>query len=367
MSEKSETIGFVKATGPILRKVIENIENPFVWMPLGLFILCVLAYPITKFQPFLYISIAFVVLAFFADWLGRIRNRSVPKLPALEKSSYRDKIFGFLAKVQKKAITMLQKGKLDAARSLTNKNLMAIVDALKAFPDDAGFHSLMGYTLKDMFQSANKLLLSDQCPTYLLSARKAFEKALTLDSDNASAHNGMGNVLFFEGDFDMAIKEYDAALKLSKGNYPAAHHDRRLAVKAKEDKKSLFSQSNVHSKLKPFTAAERPRSVKEPDVSSDNAFLKRVAKAEVNPGDELRATTTNSTYHIRAAGFDSFVVSGGWFAKQQQTRKNVGIWGCSWGDGPVDVNIIAALGMCIQYANGLITIEIKRIRIKRYV
>ena len=58
MGKNGENNSFLKAVEPILRKFIENIENPFVWTPLGLFILCVLAYPITKFQPFLYISIA---------------------------------------------------------------------------------------------------------------------------------------------------------------------------------------------------------------------------------------------------------------------------------------------------------------------
>ena len=70
---------FLKAVEPILRKFIENIENPFVWMPLGLFILCVLAYPLTSFEPFLYLSIAFLLLAFGADWVGRWRNRQTPR------------------------------------------------------------------------------------------------------------------------------------------------------------------------------------------------------------------------------------------------------------------------------------------------
>ena len=102
-----------------------------------------------------------------------------------------------MASVQAKAVTMLESGKLNAARSLTNKNLKAVGDALKAFPDDANFHALMGYTLKDVFQSSKSLLPADQRQAYLLGARKAFEKALSLDSDNAGAHNGMGNVLFF--------------------------------------------------------------------------------------------------------------------------------------------------------------------------
>ncbi len=72
---------------------------------------------------------------------------------------------------------------------------------------------------------------SDQRQKYLLNARKASEKSLSLDSNNAGAHNGMGNVYFFEGHFDEAIKEHDTALKLTNGNYPAADHDKKLVIK----------------------------------------------------------------------------------------------------------------------------------------
>ena len=74
---------------------------------------------------------------------------------------------------------------------------------------------------------------SDQRQAYLLSARKAFEKSLSLDPNNANAHNGMGNIHYFEGHFDEAIKEHDTALKLTNGKYPAAYRDKKLAIKAK--------------------------------------------------------------------------------------------------------------------------------------
>jgi len=58
----------------------------------------------------------------------------------------------------------------------------------------------------------------------------AIEKALQLDPQNASAHNGMGNVMFFKGQFDDAIKEHDKALELTNGIYPAAEHDKRIVI-----------------------------------------------------------------------------------------------------------------------------------------
>ena len=224
---------FLKVVEPILRKVIENIESPFVWMPLGLFILCVLAYPVTKLKVFPYLSIAFVVLAFGADWVGRWQNRQTPSEPLPQTASYRDDIFAYLASVQAKAVGMLETGKGDAARALTDKNLQAVDAALKSFPNDANFHALMGYTLKDIYQSSKGLLPLEQRKAYLNRARRSFENALQLDIKNASAHNGMGNVLFFEGRFDEALKEHDTALELTNGNYPAAEHDKRLVIAVK--------------------------------------------------------------------------------------------------------------------------------------
>jgi len=224
---------FWKAVEPIVRKLIENVENPFVWMPLGLFVLCALAYPLTKFKAFLYISVGFALLAFGADWVGRWRNRQTQPAPIPRESSYRDDIFVYLAGVQAKAVRMLEIGKPSAAQALTNKNLRAVDEALKTFPNDADFHALMGYTLKDIFQSSKNLLPADQHQGYLSRARKSFEQALRLDPNNAGAHNGMGNVLFFEGRFDEAIKEHDTAIKLMDGNYPDAEHDKRLVIKVK--------------------------------------------------------------------------------------------------------------------------------------
>jgi len=225
--------GFGEAVEPVVRKFLENIENPFVWMPLGLFVLCVLAYPVTKFDAFLYLSIGFLLLAFGADWAGRWQNRQFLPKPTPTDPRYKDDIFRYLSGVQAKTVEMIGRGKSSAARVLIDKNLKAIDEALKAFPNDADFHALMGYTLKDIFQSSKGSLPTEQRQAYLGRARASFEHALRLDPDNAGAHNGMGNVLFFERSFDKAVKEHDIALNLTGGNYPAAEDDKRLVMRVK--------------------------------------------------------------------------------------------------------------------------------------
>ncbi len=111
MNGNSDGSGFRSVAEPIIRKFIENIENPFVWTPLGLFVLCVLAYPLTDFKVFPYLSIAFLLIAFGADWLGRWQNRQTPPEPIPQTSGYRDEIFKYLASVQTKAVGMLEAGK----------------------------------------------------------------------------------------------------------------------------------------------------------------------------------------------------------------------------------------------------------------
>ena len=224
---------FWKAAEPILRKFLENIESPFVWTPLGLFILCILAYPLSQFKPFLYMAVSFLFLVLAADWTGRWRNRKTPARPTPDDSGYKDDIFKYLSEVQAKAVNMLEEGKVSAARSLINSNLKAVDEALRTFPEDADFHALLGYTLKDVYQSSKNLLPKAQRQACLSRARSSFETALRLDPKNASAHNGLGNVLFFEGRFDEAIKEHNKAISLAHDNYPAAEHDKNLVSKVK--------------------------------------------------------------------------------------------------------------------------------------
>ena len=232
-NKKKESGGFGKIVEPIIRKVLENIESPFVWMPLGLFILCVLAYQYTSAEVFLYLSVAFVILTFGADWVGRWQNRKTPPKPVPQESNYRDDLFKHLNTIQRKALSMIQSGKTDAAQALTKKNLQAIDEALKEYPSDADFHALMGYTLKDIYQSSKQTLPTNQRQAYLGRARAASEQALRLDPKNASAHLGMGNILFFEGRFDDALKEIDLALDLTDGKYKAAEDDKELVLRVK--------------------------------------------------------------------------------------------------------------------------------------
>lgn len=88
-------------------------------------------------------------------------------------------------------------------------------------------------TLKDVYQGSKISLPGDQCQAYPGGARKSFEHSLRLDPNNASARNGMGNVVSFEGHLGKEIKEIEIALKLTSGNCPDAEHDGLLVTRVK--------------------------------------------------------------------------------------------------------------------------------------
>lgn len=233
-----DSTDFQKTGDLVIRKVLENIDYPYVWMPLGLFVLCVLAYPITNFEIFLYLSIGFLLITFVADWTGRWKNRQIkkdpPELNLEDKNSNRNEIYKYLTDVQMQAVSMLKQGKRSAAQDLTQKSLAIVDEALKSYPSDPDLHAIMGYALKDAYQSSKGLLPESQRQSYLGQARASFEHALRLEPNNASAHNGLGNILFFEGQFDKAIEEMDRAIELSGGKYASAEHDKQIVIRVKK-------------------------------------------------------------------------------------------------------------------------------------
>lgn len=135
--------------------------------------------------------------------------------------------------MQAKAYNLLKEGKLSSARKLIKVNLEVLDEALKLYPDEPYFYAVKGYSFKDIYQSSRGLLSKKQREVYLLLAKKSFETALELDPNNAGAHNGMGNIMFFQGRFDDAIKEHEKAIELAGGYYDAAILDKNLVLRVK--------------------------------------------------------------------------------------------------------------------------------------
>ncbi len=148
------------------------------------------------------------------------KKREPADLPVPQRSvSTSDKIYKELVAAQSEGLGMLIRNQQGALAQIDN-TLTDIEEAIKAFPADARFHMLQGYVLKDVYQSpsAKRLLPVEEHRRYLSLARESAEQALQLDPKSAEAHNLMGNVLYFEGDCDAAILEYDTALRLNRAD-----------------------------------------------------------------------------------------------------------------------------------------------------
>ena len=86
---------------------------------------------------------------------------------------------------------------------------------------------------------------------------------------------------------------------------------------------------------------------------------------DVCAGDRLLVRTRNSVYSLFAGDDGTFVVAGGWFAAQGASWTRVGVAGCTWGGHAILTGIIAAVGICLEFDNGVRTTRIREVRVLR--
>ena len=89
--------------------------------------------------------------------------------------------------------------------------------------------------------------------------------------------------------------------------------------------------------------------------------LKVAYKSELNFGDFLIVSTKNSSYHINVLGYDSYIVTGGWFSRKGRSPIKTTIAGCTWGGHVLKTDIIAACGLRLEFDNHVVTSKIKKI------
>lgn len=88
--------------------------------------------------------------------------------------------------------------------------------------------------------------------------------------------------------------------------------------------------------------------------------LKQVRKQDLHFGDLVQITTQNSLYKIRVLDNGFYLASGGWFDSQGIAPYKIRISGCTWGSSIIKVDIIAALGLCLEFGNRLVTSPIRK-------
>ncbi|MGE0825941.1 MAG: TIR domain-containing protein [Candidatus Binatia bacterium] len=156
--------------------------------------------------------------------------------PQPEKRDFpsQDEFVGQITEMQQRVIELIEQRHIDDATALIERGLRRVDIGLERFPESAALYTLRGYLLKDQYQSSKNRLPDEHRREYLAKAEEAFQHALRLDPRNAGAHNGLGNIFFFLGNFNAAIEHHSVALELAHGNYPAAEHDKRLAEQVRD-------------------------------------------------------------------------------------------------------------------------------------
>ena len=86
-----------------------------------------------------------------------------------------------------------------------------------------------------------------------------------------------------------------------------------------------------------------------------------VRKDQLKFGDHIILKTHNSTYTIIVDRGGKYLVSGGWFDRNNMSPMRVSINGCTWGSSVIKTDIIAACGLFLEFSNKLITSRIKEI------
>lgn len=92
------------------------------------------------------------------------------------------------------------------------------------------------------------------------------------------------------------------------------------------------------------------------------ADVRGVRFSALEGGDWLVLRTRNSTYALAASGGGEFVVAGGWFAAHELEQTPVRVLGCTWGGHALHTGLVAAVGMCVEFSNGVRTTRLREVR-----
>ena len=91
-----------------------------------------------------------------------------------------------------------------------------------------------------------------------------------------------------------------------------------------------------------------------------------VPKEDLSFGDCVRVTTLDAIYSIHVLEDGVYAVSGGWFDRQGLSPFRTNINGCTWGGSAIKVDIVAALGLRLEFSNGLLSSPIQQCEVIRF-
>ena len=100
-------------------------------------------------------------------------------------------------------------------------------------------------------------------------------------------------------------------------------------------------------------------------IVEHSADIQGIWMDDVKPGDWVVVRTRNSTYSLASQGDNVFRVAGGWFAAEQSEHRDIRIAGCTWGGAVIHTRLVAAVGMFLEFDNGVRTTRIREAQLIR--
>jgi hypothetical protein len=89
--------------------------------------------------------------------------------------------------------------------------------------------------------------------------------------------------------------------------------------------------------------------------------IQKVPKGSLDPGDYVFVKTNNSLYTICKREDNLYEVRGGWFDRKGLSPAVIPIRGCTWGGSIINLGIVAACGLLLEFGNNLTTSPISKI------
>lgn len=100
-------------------------------------------------------------------------------------------------------------------------------------------------------------------------------------------------------------------------------------------------------------------------IVAQTSGLEPVRKRDLRSGDWILITTKNSLYSICVLGGGLYSVSGGWFDRKGVSHQKTTINGCTWGGSAINLDLVAAPGLFLEFGNQVLTTRIQHVRVIR--
>ena len=101
------------------------------------------------------------------------------------------------------------------------------------------------------------------------------------------------------------------------------------------------------------------------EIAQGSERLEALRREDLRIGDIVFVKTRNSVYHILVKDERTYEVSGGWFDQQGVAPASTTIAGCTWGGSIIKVDVVAAVGLSIEFGNRVTTSPVRRMFLLR--